>query len=82
MSRDFRPLVFSSNNFPKAPDTRVKSLFAYGLEFAKIFDFEIADFRLSGVNDTAQAKKTNTKILCVIDTAQATSAVSLTSLRQ
>jgi hypothetical protein len=33
-----------------------KSLFAYGFEFAKIFDFEIADFGLSGANDTAQAK--------------------------
>jgi hypothetical protein len=26
------------------------------MEFAKIFDFEIADFGLSGVNYTAQAK--------------------------
>jgi hypothetical protein len=30
---------------------------AYGLNFAKIFDFEIADLGLSGVNDTAEAKK-------------------------
>jgi hypothetical protein len=26
------------------------------MEFSKIFDFEIADFGLSGFNDTAQAK--------------------------
>jgi hypothetical protein len=27
------------------------SLFEYSLEFAKIFDYEIADFQKSGVND-------------------------------
>jgi hypothetical protein len=27
------------------------NLFEYGLEFAKIFDYEITDFRKSGVND-------------------------------
>jgi hypothetical protein len=27
------------------------SLFEFGLEFAKIFDYEIADFWKSGVND-------------------------------
>jgi hypothetical protein len=32
------------------------SLFAYGFEFAKIFDSQIADFGTSGVNDTAGAK--------------------------
>jgi hypothetical protein len=37
-----RPLIHGIKNF------------AYGLEFAKIFDFEIADFGHSGVNDTAQ----------------------------
>jgi hypothetical protein len=30
-------------------------LFAYGMEFAKIFHFEIADFSLSSV-DTSEAK--------------------------
>jgi hypothetical protein len=50
VSRDFRPLVFSSNNPTWAP------YFAYCYEFAKIFDYEIADFGTSGVNDTAGAK--------------------------
>jgi hypothetical protein len=42
-------------------------LFAYGFEFAKIFDFEIADFGLSGVNYTAEDKNDPkiTPIFCV-----------------
>jgi hypothetical protein len=36
--------------------TSPRPLIAYGLEFAKIVDFEIADFGLSGVNETAEAK--------------------------
>jgi hypothetical protein len=48
---------FSSNSFPEAPDAWVNPICCtYGLEFAKIFDFEIADFSLSGVNDTAVTK--------------------------
>jgi hypothetical protein len=43
---------FHQTTSPSPPD----SLFAYGLEFAKILDFEIADFGLSCVNDTAGAK--------------------------
>jgi hypothetical protein len=34
LTRYFRPLFFSSNNFPLAPDTRAE----YGFEFAKIID--------------------------------------------
>jgi hypothetical protein len=42
-----------------------ESLFAYGLEFTKVFDFEIAEFGHSSVTDTAETA----------------SAVSLTPLR-
>jgi hypothetical protein len=33
-----------------------QSLFAYGFEFAKIFDYELGDFGHIGVKDTAVAK--------------------------
>jgi hypothetical protein len=49
LTRDFRPQVFSSNNFPWA-------LFEYGFEFAKIFEYEIADLGNIGVNDLAVPK--------------------------
>jgi hypothetical protein len=53
--------IFNLNFFfieqlPLGPWYTGLSLFAYGLEFAKIFNFEIVNFGLSGVNDTAQAK--------------------------
>jgi hypothetical protein len=40
-----------------------KRLFECGLEFAKKFDFEIADFGLSGVNDN---DNDSPYIFCVI----------------
>jgi ribosomal protein L20 len=41
VSRDFRTLVFSSINFPNAPNARglTHVRFVNGLEIAKIFDF-------------------------------------------
>jgi hypothetical protein len=42
---------FSSNNSIWALDPR--ALFAYGFVFAKIFNYEIDFFVVSGVNDTA-----------------------------
>jgi hypothetical protein len=56
LTRDFRPLFFSSNNSPLAPDTRVKTFLEYGFEFAEKIDYEIVDFHSSGVNDTAVTK--------------------------
>jgi hypothetical protein len=41
VSRDFRPLV----------------IFEYRLEFAEIFDYEIAEFVASSDNDNADPKK-------------------------
>jgi hypothetical protein len=53
VSQDFRPLVFFIKQSHLGPWLTGLSLFAYGFEFAKIFDYEIADFCNSGVNDTA-----------------------------
>jgi hypothetical protein len=56
VSRDYRPLVFFHQTNSPRPLIHGLNLFAYGLEFAKIFDLKIADFALSGVNNTAEAK--------------------------
>jgi hypothetical protein len=55
VSRDFRLLVFHKTTSLRPLIHRLKP-FCICLEFAKIFDFEIADFGLSGVNHTAEAK--------------------------
>jgi hypothetical protein len=56
LSRDFRPLFFSSNNSIWDPDTWVEILFAYGFVFTEIFDYEIDFFVVSGFNNTAGHK--------------------------
>jgi hypothetical protein len=48
--------VFFHQSTSPRPLIHGTSLFAYGFEFAKIFNFEIAGFGLSGVNDTAGAE--------------------------
>jgi hypothetical protein len=53
----FDPWFFFIKQLPLGPWYTFWSLFAYGLEFAKIFDLEISNFGLSCVNDTAEAKK-------------------------
>jgi hypothetical protein len=54
VSRDFRPSVFSSINPSWALIHRLKH-FAYGFEFEKKFDSEIAKIGLRGVNEIAEA---------------------------
>jgi hypothetical protein len=44
-------MVFSANNAISAPDTRVS--FVYGFVLFEKFDYQIADYAVSGVNDTA-----------------------------
>jgi hypothetical protein len=49
---NFNAKIFSTSGFstpPRPPE--------YGFEFAKKIDYEIADFRDSGVNDTARASR-------------------------
>jgi hypothetical protein len=50
VSRDFRPLFFHQT-IPPGPLSRRLKPFAYGFDFAKIFD----DFSTSCVKDTAEA---------------------------
>jgi hypothetical protein len=51
LSRDFQPLVFSSNN--PGPWFTGWSPFAYGIVFAEKIDLKIAKIWSCGVNDTA-----------------------------
>jgi hypothetical protein len=44
LSRDFRLLVFSSNNSIGAPDPRVKAFLHMTSKFAEIFGYEIVFF--------------------------------------
>jgi hypothetical protein len=63
LTRDFRPLVFSSHQTPPRP-----LIHGYGFEFAKKIDNENNDFGLSGVNGPAVTKTilvVNSHMFCV-----------------
>jgi hypothetical protein len=51
VSRDFRPLVFHQTT-PSGPLIHGLKFKKKQFEFAEIFDYEIAKFVVSGVNDT------------------------------
>jgi hypothetical protein len=52
VSRDFRHLGCFIKQLHLGPWSTEKSIFEYRFELAEIFDYEIADFVVTGVNDT------------------------------